>query len=211
MQDPNEAISHLRKTEKQLDENLKIAYLKEVEADISILLGDVKEADRLFRSSISTFEYYKHPLLLFIGYNNWGILRYNSERYNEAKSLWNKARTYAGEAKSDFAKALVLCNLSSLDSLEKRFDDAWNKLRKAESIYNSLGDLEGLSLVEYNKAIFFMEKKRIDDSFNHYIKSFQIAFPLPFELERKERIRQFNVRMMRNTYIGVQNQREKVG
>jgi tetratricopeptide (TPR) repeat protein len=211
MQDPIRAISHLKKTEKRLDENLKKAYLKAVKADIFILLGDVKKADRLFRSSISTFEHYKHPLLLFIGYNNWGILRYNSERYDEAKSMWKKARTYANEARSDFAKALVLCNLSSLDSLEYNLDDAWKKLKKAESIYNGLGDLEGLSLVEYNKAIFFMESRKIDDSFQHYIKSFQIASPLPFELERNERIRQFNVRMMRNTYIGVENQREKTG
>ncbi len=209
--DPLEALKHLEMVEGKIEDRLKLAYLNEVKADIMILVGDHEEAERLFRSSVSTFEHYKHSLLLFVGYNNWGVLRYNSGSYELAEKMWKKARIHANDARSEPARAIVLCNLSSIDSYNNRFEDAERKLKRAEDIYTKRKDLEGISLVEYNRAILYLEKGMIDHAFDHYTRSFKIAYPLPFELEKMERKKQFNVRTMRKLYIGVGCRREKLG
>jgi tetratricopeptide (TPR) repeat protein len=146
-----------------------------------------------------------------VGYNNWGVLRYNSGSYEFAEKMWKKARIHANDARSEPARAIVLCNLSSIDSYNNRFEDAERKLKRAEDIYTKRKDLEGISLVEYNRAILDLEKGMIDHAFDHYTRSFKIAYPLPFELEKMERRKQFNVRTMRKLYIGVGCSREKVG
>jgi len=189
--DLDEALKMIDRLQSGMGNRLSRAFLNQMKGDILSLMGREEESERLFDSSIRTFRYFGAVFFMIYTYNNWGILKFNRNRFEEASRLWERARRKANESKTEYALATILCNLSSIRRLKGQFDLAERYLERADRIFRKLGDLEGVSLVMYNRSLVLKDRGHRAEAERLFRSSFEIAAPLPSPQERAEREREF--------------------
>jgi tetratricopeptide (TPR) repeat protein len=184
---PIEAIGLLDEIRDNVDNAVMVAYLKQVKGRILSDVNPSEEVISLLDSAVRSFELQGIPLLCCIAYNNRGVYHYRVEDLDRAEADWKKALRFAKEAGSYYSEGAIRCNLSDIEAQRKNFEKSADHLDKAMRIFEERGDLDGLSSVEYNMSLLFIEKGDIKEAFRHFKKSEEVAAPLPTEIEKKER------------------------
>jgi tetratricopeptide (TPR) repeat protein len=178
----------LEDTRKSITNKMALAYLNQIEADILEMEGETERARVLFERSIGTFRHFNHPVFLSIAYNNYGILMFNSDRYDEAEKLWRKSRRCALEGNCEHMALTALGNLASIMRLKGDFQRAQDYLDEASSSYEKMNNLEMLAGIEYNRALLTLSMNEFDRSIELFNRSLFEIYPLVSDLTREERL-----------------------
>jgi tetratricopeptide (TPR) repeat protein len=145
----------------------------------------------LLDSAVRSFELQGIPLLCCIAFNNRGVYFFRKLIFDRAEEDWNKAMKYAKKAGSYYSEGVIGCNLADIEAQRKNFEKSARHLEKAREIFMERSDLEGLSLVEHNASIMFLEKGDLDTALHHFVLSEEVAYPLPTKIEKMERRNNF--------------------
>jgi tetratricopeptide (TPR) repeat protein len=188
---PIEAVGLIDEIREDVDNPVMLAYLKQVKGRILSDLNPSEEVIKLLDSAVRSFELQGIPLLCCIAYNNRGVYYYRVEDLDRAEADWKKAMRFAKEAGSYYSEGAIRCNLSDIEAKRKNFDKSADHLDKARRIFEERGDLDGISSVEYNCSLMYIEKGDIVEAFKHYKISEEVAAPLPTEIEKRERRQYF--------------------
>ncbi|MGA1872492.1 MAG: hypothetical protein ACMUHY_02375 [Thermoplasmatota archaeon] len=177
----------LEDTRKATTNKIAHGFLNQIEADLLGILGEYDEANLLFEKAIGTFRFYNNPVFLSIAFNNYGILMFNREIYEEAERLWKKAKKYASQSGSMYIEANIITNLASIMRVKGDLKKAKKYLKNVEKTYESLNNLESLSVVEYNMALILLAEGEIEKAMALFNRSCFVTFPLLSEAHREER------------------------
>jgi tetratricopeptide (TPR) repeat protein len=186
-----DALKLLDDIKGDVENSVMLAYLKQVKGRILSDLGPSEEVINLLDSAVRSFELQGIPLLCCIAYNNRGVYYFRKLMFDRAEEDWNKAMRYARRAGSYYSEGVIRCNLADIEAQRKHFEKSSEHLKKAREIFSERGDLEGISLVEHNASIMFLEKGDLQSALDHFILSEKVADPLPTRIEKMERRNNF--------------------
>lgn len=182
----DESIDHLDQVIKMVENKVYLSYAKMIKARCLF----VKKCEKsvymdLFNSSIKSFKTFGLPLFLSMAYNYRGVCNFVNRDFEDAEKDWVRARRYAKEADSAYAEAKILPNLADIAMKKGKFDLARNYLESARKTFEIMNDYEGLSIIEFNLALFHIESGNVDQAVKHFQLCNEIAFPLPSPQDRK--------------------------
>ncbi|MGA1820230.1 MAG: hypothetical protein ACMUHU_04390 [Thermoplasmatota archaeon] len=177
----------LDETRRLTDNKIVHGYLNQVEADMLGVLGDHEKARTLFEKAIGTFLHYHYPIFLSITYNNYGVLMFNMEMYDDAEKLWKKGKRYASECGNKYTEVSITINLASITRLKGDLKKARQYLENIKGECLSLNSLEMLSSVEYNLSLIELSEKNFREAIELFNKSCFETYPLLSEVLIEER------------------------
>ncbi|MFO8052000.1 MAG: tetratricopeptide repeat protein [Thermoplasmatota archaeon] len=201
-----ELFKQLRNT---LTNKIGLAYLNQLEGDILSTRGEYDRSKKLFEKSIMTFHHYYYTQFLAVSYNNYGVLYFNMEDYDEAERMWIIAKRYAIESENEYLIALINSNMASILRWKHNYAKSERLIKETEDIFKEQYNLEKLSGSEYIRSLLLLSKGDVEESFELFERSFQ-TFPLLSEQKRKERIKVYSREAERLKYALIQNGR-KIG
>ncbi|MBN1539353.1 MAG: tetratricopeptide repeat protein [Candidatus Thermoplasmatota archaeon] len=192
------SIKELDELEDQVDNKVFKAFAKQVKARIlSNRVESREESLELFNSAIRSFRAFGFPLLLCIGHNNRGILRFHMNDLKEAENDWNLARKYSREARSKYTEAATLTNLSDIEMLRGNLEKSNRYLKTAKELFHEVGDLERVAIVDFNYALLELEKRNFEKAMEFFRRSETLAYPSPSPEERRIRREIFRERSLK--------------
>jgi len=182
---PENAISFLEKLMEQTDDGLYKACITQAIGTCYGYLGDQDKALQFLSSSIRSFRYYQVPLLLAIALNNRGVEYFTMDKVDQAESDWLTAVNRSKRAGSRYAQARLLCNLADVEIKRGNLDKAEKNLDRSERLFRKANDLEGVAGVEFNRALKSIAETDLVGFQDHFMRSEDVAYPLPPEYERQ--------------------------
>ena len=186
-----ETYSALEETRSNTNNRMALAYLNQIEADISGMEEDFENTKLLFEKCIGTFRHYNHPIFLSIAHNNYGILMFNQENYQEAEKMWKKARRYALQGGSDYLYAVSQTNLASIMRINGDMTRAKKYLENARKAYETLNLLEKISDVDFNISLIHLSEGEFQEAIDIFNESLFYKFPFLSQKQKEERLRVF--------------------
>ncbi|MBN1539334.1 MAG: tetratricopeptide repeat protein [Candidatus Thermoplasmatota archaeon] len=190
----------LEETRRTTENRIVHAFLNQMEADLLGIVGDHERAKELFEKAIGTFRYYRYQIFLSIAYNNYGILMFNMEMYDEAERYWKKAKRFASRCKSRYNEANATTNLASIMRIKGDLEGARRFLENAKKTYLFLNNLESISVLEYNVSLIHLAEGDLDLAIDLFNRSCFITFPLLSEYHREERFLVFKREAEKHKY-----------
>ncbi|MGA1792525.1 MAG: tetratricopeptide repeat protein [Thermoplasmatota archaeon] len=187
----NEWEKALEETRRQTDNKIIHGYLNQIEADLLATIGDYDRAKILFEKAIGTFRHYNLPLFLSITYNNYGILMFNREMYDEAERIWKKGKRYGSESGNRFSTVPTDINLASIIRIKGDLEKARKYLEDAKDLCISQNNIEMLSSVEYNISLIMISEGNFEEAIELFNRSCFDTYPLLSEDYREERLAVF--------------------
>ncbi len=183
----------LNETREATKSSMAHGYLNQIEADLLGTAGELERAMALFERCIGTFRHYNYPIFLSIAYNNYGILMFNREMYDDAEKLWKKAKRNASQGGSSHMEAIALTNLASIMRSKGEISKAKRYLDRARKTYLSLNNFESLSALEYNVSLILLAEKEFEKSIEMFNRSMFKTYPLLSNDRREERLSFFRM------------------
>jgi tetratricopeptide (TPR) repeat protein len=176
------------------------AYLDIVKGEFLSYQGKLKEALKLFTSSLGTYRRSGFPHLIALTHIHRGLTYFRMGEVELAKHEWNLSVKICNQGKCNCLKAYAYGNLADCFILEGQKDKALSLLKRSEKLMKDNQDLEGLAGIEFNKALFHISNDEIQKAGEHLLKSENIAFPFPYKEERIERRKVFMERLKLKGY-----------
>lgn len=189
---PEKAIDRIEKRLKKIKSNNLKGMLKRLKADILSDEGKFEEAMVQYKSAKGHFHFSHAQNLLAICLNNIAVLYFRKDDLIQAERVWKKALLISKRNDIPCARAVILVNLADVDGRNGRIRPAYGKLRKARNIFMTMGDLEGLSAVDFNQALVKVEENDREASLRFFKRA--MRFPLRYKPKRVERWKVLNER-----------------
>lgn len=181
---PEEAIKHLDMVEGMTEDRLYRTCLLQAKGTCYGMMGDYGNSIKCLSAAIRSYRYFNHPLLLAIALNNRGVTFFMNDRVGLAEKDWSKAMMAARKARSRYVEARLLINLADVGIKSGDLKLADKLLSRAEGLFNIVNDLEGMSGLEFNRALKAIAEKDVTMFRYHFERSESIASPLPPKYER---------------------------
>ena len=181
------ALEDLQNLMDSTDNKIFISYIKQVMGRICSTSGDQDRALELYDEALHSFSRFGLPLLMAITHNNRGVAHYYMERSKEAEADWLRSKKYAKEADSRYVEAAVYNNLSDVELVRGNFEKSWKLCEMSHQRFSEVNDLEGIAWCDFQKAIYFLHRRDLENALLHYRRSETIAFPSPSPEERRFR------------------------
>lgn len=167
------------------------AYILKTKADIlsDICLHD--QADEAYILSLRISRAEKLKVLKTLIMNNMGVNWFRCNKRDEAEKAWRDCRRSAQAHRLPWIKTLSEINLSDIYALKGMFRTAKDLLRSARSFMLKVGDMEGVSEVDFNLALMSIAEGKRERALDHFRKCEE--FPLVYRakaLERREVMRE---------------------
>ncbi len=159
--------------------------MKRLKADILSDMGDFNESQRLYSSAIGTFYHPISPVLLSVALNNQGVLFFRWGKRNLAKDSWLRSKNISIKYDLNWTYSLSIMNLSDVYAREGKFRSAKRMLNKAERFFEKIGDDEGLSGVNFNRSLLYVEEGNRNKAMSFFRRAEE--FPLTYKNKREER------------------------
>ncbi len=190
----------IEKSLEDTDHRMLRAYGKHVIARIYSSTGKLEKAISIYNSVVRSFEHQAIPLLACIALNNRGVVYYRMEELEKAVNDWRKAIKYAKQSNSNYSEAVILTNIADMDSMMGNHEKGLIRLKRSENIFKRFNDLEGFSIVEFNRSLIYLDMKELEMAREAFIKGTEVAYPLPPPNEAAERIISFLKRARDNGF-----------
>ena len=168
-------------------------FLKKVKADIVQGLGRFKEASDLYKSCLGLFQAKCYPTIRASILNNLGVLYFRKDEIEIATKLWEEAYDILIKEKLRWSICMTSINLADAYSLQGETRKASRLLGRARTFLEEVGDLEGLSEVDFNMALLQIEKGNRKKALKNFDRAME--FPLIYYRKAKEREEVFKGRM----------------
>jgi tetratricopeptide (TPR) repeat protein len=188
-----EAMKFLDNMKSSMNDPVERGFMDKLEADILQDLDRYDEASELYRSCLGVFQENEFPLIRLTILNNLGVQYCRKEKMKIATDFWEEALKISEKVSLPYVEAIISLNLADAYSQKKRFYKAEELLRNAAKVLKSVGDLEGLSGVDFNKSLVFIEKGEKKKALKYFEEA--MKFPLTYKRKREERRRVFKGRM----------------
>lgn len=153
-------------------------------------LGRYQEAHDVYESSLGIARSKKLICLQAMTLNNIGVNHFRAEEYDEAEDIWQKSRRFAKSNDVSWAKVMSEINLADIKGRRGNYYMARKYLREARKFMFLVGDMEGVSEVDFNLALVCVEEGKKDRAI-HYFKRSE-NFPLMYRekiIERREELK----------------------
>lgn len=186
------AMERIETTLKKVKSNNLKGMLKRLKADILSDEGKFQEAMVQYKSAKGHFHFSHAQNLLAICLNNIAVLYFRKDDLIQAERTWKKALLISKRNDIPCAKAVILVNLADVDGRNGRIRPAYRKLREARNLFKAMGDLEGLSAVDFNQALIKVEENDREASLRFFDRA--MRFPLRYHPKRIERWKVMNER-----------------
>ncbi len=194
-----EGIELLEKMRISITNPVEKGFLNKVKADILQDLERFEEASDLYKSCLGVFQESDHPLIRVTILNNLGVQYFRNGKVKIATDLWEEALKISSRIDLPYLVSIISINLADVYALDKRFYKAEELLRNAGKILESSGDLEGLSGVDFNRSLLYVEKEEKEKALKYYNKA--MSFPLTYKRKREERRKVFEGRMRAKGFL----------
>ncbi|MHA1168378.1 MAG: tetratricopeptide repeat protein [Candidatus Hodarchaeales archaeon] len=168
-------------------DNTLRTYLREIRGLFHYFKGEYKESISDLSYCIRSFGIQKDDYFLTISCNNRGVVYFNSGKTEIAEKDWKKALKHAKKIKSKYMEASILPNLADIESGRGNLQKAERYLRIAQKYFEEYNSNNGRSVVEFNKALLYLEKGVFEKAVDHFMVSEYVAAPLPSPSNRKIR------------------------
>ncbi len=188
-----EAMKFLDNMKSSMNDPVERGFMDKLEADILQDLDRFEESSGLYRSCLGVFQENEFPLIRLTILNNLGVQYCRKENMKIATDFWEEALKISKKVSLPYVEAIISLNLADAYAQKKRFYKAEELLRNAAKVLQSVGDLEGLSGVDFNKSLVFIEKGEKKKALKYFEKA--MKFPLTYKRKREERRRVFKGRM----------------
>jgi len=185
---------------KMLDETLYVtknplqrAFLMKNIADILQDLGRMDQASDMYKHCLKVFDKKDQPILRSAILNNLGVMYNREGKLKEATRYWEDSLRIARRLRLPWIISMVSINLADVYSKKGKTRLALEYLRRARSSLKGIGDLEGLSAVDFNMALVQIDMgnhKRAE----HYFERSKM-FSLIYLQKAKEREEVYRSRM----------------
>ncbi|HHD15629.1 MAG TPA: tetratricopeptide repeat protein [Euryarchaeota archaeon] len=189
-----EEIGEMDRAEEMIDSMMGMAedvtlksYLREIKGVFLYFKGEYEASLSELNHCIRSFTTLGDYFFLGICYNNRGVVNFNLGRTENAERDWRRSLRCVRRIGSRYMEAVVLPNLADIESGKGNFRAAERYLRIARRIFEENDYLEGISTVEFNKALLYLEKGKPGSALKHFRISETIAAPLPSPGNRKIR------------------------
>jgi tetratricopeptide (TPR) repeat protein/predicted transcriptional regulator len=189
----SEGISLLDRIIESIDNPIEKGFLKKIKADTIQDLGKLDEASELYKSCLGLFNSKKYPVIRASTLNNLGVLYFRKNDHDNALSLWEEAYKIVIKEKMTWSRIMTSINLADAYSLRGNTSKAMRLLGEARTFLKGVGDLEGLSDVDFNMALVQIEKGDIKKAWKYFEAA--ESFPLTYEKKRVERRNVFEGRL----------------
>jgi tetratricopeptide (TPR) repeat protein len=169
----------------RISKPIHVGLLRKLQGDI---LSDMKEHEGslgLYRSALGIFRAERTRMLELSTLNNMGVTQFRQDRFDAAMRTWQKVRNLCIERDYVMMKALVGLNLADSYARIGKVKRAHAILRESAQVFEAIGDLESLSMVEFNRALVYVEEGKKDRALEHF--SVCMRFPFVSELKAGER------------------------
>ncbi len=194
-----EAIEYLEKNKTSMTDPVEIGFMDKLKADILQDLDRFEEASELYRSCLGIFQENEFPLIRLTILNNLGVQYCRKENMKIATDFWEEALKISKKVSLPYVEAIISLNLTDAYAQKKRFYKAEQLLRNAAKVLRSVGDLEGLSGVDFNRSLVMIEKGEKEKALKYFEKA--MKFPLHYKRKRKERRKVFEGRMRAKGFL----------
>jgi tetratricopeptide (TPR) repeat protein/predicted transcriptional regulator len=189
----SEVISLLDSIIESVDNPIEKGFLKKIKADTIQDFDKFEEASLLYKSCLGLFNSKKYPVIRASTLNNLGVLYFRKNDLDNALSLWEEAYKIVIQEKMTWSRIMTSINLADAYSLRGNTSKAMRLLGKARTFLKDIGDLEGLSDVDFNMALVQIEKGDIKRAWKYFEAA--ESFPLIYEKKRVERRNVFEGRL----------------
>jgi len=187
-----EALDILDKNIKALVEPLEVVFLKKVKADLVQDISD-KEASELYRSCLGLFHEKEYPMIRASILNNLGVIYFRKDEFNIATDLWEEAYRIVKRIKLDWSVYMTSINLADAYSLQGNPKKGLRLLGKARTFLKDVEDREGISEVDFNMALIYIELGN-EKKAKQYFEQAE-SYPLTYERKLVERKKVFEGRL----------------
>ena len=154
----------------------------------SDILSDImrnEEAHSTYETALRIARAEKLPSLQGMIMNNIGVNYFRWKRMDEAKDAWNSARRHCKAHDLPWIKTLCEINLSDVESKSGNILKVKKYLRSARKFMIKIGDLEGVSEVDFNLALASVTEGKKDRALYHFRKCEE--FPMMYKTKQEER------------------------
>ncbi len=181
-QEVNKKIEYLKDQTKDI---VLKNYLLEIEGTLCYFNKDNENAIKLLSSSIRSFHKLNEDFFLSLAYTNRGVVYFNMENFPLAEKDWKKALKYARNVGSKYSEANILPNLADIEIQRKNYKKAKYMLNKSEDMFIDLGCIRGRDIVEFNRALLYLEMKKLDKAIDHLniSETLSPSFPTTKDME----------------------------
>ncbi|MEA3557861.1 MAG: tetratricopeptide repeat protein, partial [Candidatus Thermoplasmatota archaeon] len=169
-----------------------------IQADILSDIGENEKATERYYKSLRIMRVSNMPVTKAELLNSYGVHLFRSGQYDLAEKKWIKCRNLSNKYNIPWMKAIAEINLADSYSRKGKIRSAHDLLRKAQKVLREIGDLEGVSGVNFNKALVYVREGKINRAYMSFEASDE--FPLVYESKKKERRRVFDECLIENGY-----------
>jgi len=193
------ALDIIDQTLSKLNNPAHIALIKKLEADIHSIRKEWEKATSLYKSCLGTFSAKQMHALQAITYNNMGVMFFRQGRFDFAEKNWLKARNLAHKHKLVWMKSFIEINLSDSYAKKGKIKRAKDMLRGSRKVMEEIGDMEGLSDVNFNQALVYIEEGNPNKALDFF--KMTEDFPLIYNEKKMERREVFKERYQAKGWI----------
>jgi tetratricopeptide (TPR) repeat protein len=175
-----------------LDESIKLSkdsiesrFLIKIKADIIQHFDRQDEASDLYKSCLGLFQKKDFPIIRASILNNLGVIYFRKNDIDASIILWEESRDILKGQGFKWSFHMTSINLADAYSLKGNTKRALRILGEARTFLNEVGDLEGVSEVDFNMALVQLERCDLKKAEKYYKKAEE--FPLLFQRKREER------------------------
>jgi tetratricopeptide (TPR) repeat protein/predicted transcriptional regulator len=174
-----EALEMMDRLERDTKDKRFRCYIKQMRALELGLRGKHDESISQFNSAINSSYKIGSHLLTDICLANRGVIHFIRKDHDKAEKDWRAAIEFARKAKSRYSEGKNLGNLADIEILKGNHDTAWKYLDESETIFFDLEDHEGISMIAFNKGLYYLSMKKLDQAIQEFERFRTIAQPLP--------------------------------
>jgi tetratricopeptide (TPR) repeat protein len=203
-------ISSTETALEQIDRLLKQVVNPSHRAWLIFMKADILSDDRRYEEAIT---HYRHSLgiMKLKGMkvsmaevkNSYGVNLFRMGLTEKAEKEWIECRNLCIRYNLPRMKSIVDMNLSDIWSKKGNFRRAHDNLRKAEKVLKEVGDYEGISGVNFNRALVYIREGKVQKAQECFQKA--ESYPLIYEKKRRERREVYNQCLEENGYPSVRN------
>lgn len=134
-------------------------------AEVYLLEGDLKKAERFHLDLISRLEGVNNPRLLAVVYNNMARIALNMGKIGQAENYAMKAIEITRDVNSRYEEKNVLETLSKIYATSDDFEKAYANLGRFADLNQQLFSEENIRRIEQMKSQYEMEKQEVENQF----------------------------------------------
>jgi len=174
---------------KQSTNNGHKAWLIYLKADILSDMGEYEKAKQFYDHSLRIMAILKMGVSMAEVRNSYGVNLFRQGNEEGAERQWIRCRDLSIKHKLPRMKSLAEINLADVYSKRGNIRRANDNLNRAYKVLKKVGDLEGISGVNFNRALVFLRAGKHDKALKAFRESEE--YPLIYKQKRDERRRVF--------------------